>query len=162
MKLELPKSNRQSSIVCYLTSVFCILSSVSFFGFLSSAVCPLSSVFMQNKPNFMKSQININSFITSKYAKVDTWLSRKTNPIQTQLKPIMAKTKPIQIYPRMSQSGTQFLNSSVILSCPGTKRPDSREILGDKFLPYFGKNLSNLFDVCLWTGYISSFRGSQY
>ena len=52
--------NRQSSVVCYLTSV-------SFFGFLSSAVCPLSSVFMQNKPNSPIVQMNASLFITMNY-----------------------------------------------------------------------------------------------
>ncbi len=42
---------------------------------------------MQNKPNVKKAQINVSSFVTSKYAKMDTWLSGKTNPIQTQNKP---------------------------------------------------------------------------
>ncbi len=32
---------------------------------------------MQNKPNFQKAQINVSSFVTSKYAKMDTWLSGK-------------------------------------------------------------------------------------
>jgi len=52
--------------------------------------------FLQNKPNFRKSQINVSSFDTGKYVKLDTWLDGKTNPIkpkQTQFKP---KTKPIR------------------------------------------------------------------
>ena len=60
MKHKLTKSNHQSSVVCYLTSV-------SFFGFLSSAVCPLSSVFMQNKPNSPIVQNYISCYMTSKY-----------------------------------------------------------------------------------------------
>ena len=85
MKHGLPKSNRQSSIfLCILSSVF----------------CPLSSVFMQNKPNFTKSQINISSFMTIKYAKLDNWLSRKTNPIQTQIYPRCVLTC-FGVYPRI-------------------------------------------------------------
>ena len=30
-------------------------------------------LFMQNKPKVKKAQINVSSFITSKYVKVDTW-----------------------------------------------------------------------------------------
>jgi len=41
--------------------------------------------FMQNKPNVKYAQINLNSYMTSKYEKLDTWLFRKTKPIQTQL-----------------------------------------------------------------------------
>jgi hypothetical protein len=32
-----------------------------------------SPLFMQNKPNVKDAQINVTSFITSKYVKVDTW-----------------------------------------------------------------------------------------
>ena len=69
--------NRQSSVVCYLTSV-------SFFGFLSSAVCPLSSVFMQNKPNSPIVQINASLFITKNYTIFTSLMKVKNKPNQTQ------------------------------------------------------------------------------
>jgi len=31
------------------------------------------SLFMQNKPNVKNAKINVSSFITSKYVKVDNW-----------------------------------------------------------------------------------------
>ncbi len=44
-------------------------------------------LFMQNKPNVKHAQINVNSYMKSKYEKLDIWLSgknkAKTNPIQT-------------------------------------------------------------------------------
>jgi len=54
-------------------------------------------LFMQNKPNVKYAQININSYMKSKYEKLDTWLSGKnkpnSNPIQTQSNPISKKPK---------------------------------------------------------------------
>ncbi|MGB2809448.1 MAG: hypothetical protein WBC22_17030 [Sedimentisphaerales bacterium] len=54
-------------------------------------------LFMQNKPNFRKSQMNVNKVLTKAYDKMDTWSIGKnkanTKPIQTQFKP---NTKPIQ------------------------------------------------------------------
>jgi len=73
MKLESLKLNRQSSVVCYLTSV-------SFFGFLSSAVCPLSSVFMQNKPNSPIVQMNSTYLITMNYAIFTSLTKVKNKP----------------------------------------------------------------------------------
>jgi hypothetical protein len=62
------------------------------------------NLFMQNKPNFRKSQMNVTKVLTKEYVHMDTWSSGKnkpnTNPIQSQFKPnsnpIKAKTNPIQ------------------------------------------------------------------
>ncbi len=35
---------------------------------------------MQNKPNVKDAQINVNSYMKSKYDKLDTWLSGKNKP----------------------------------------------------------------------------------
>ena len=43
---------------------------------------------MQNKPNLQKAQMNVNSLTTTKYRKNDAFAVQKTNPIQTQPKPI--------------------------------------------------------------------------
>jgi hypothetical protein len=52
--------------------------------------------FCTNKPNFRKSQMNVNKVLTRDYDKLDTWSIGKnkpnSNPIQTQYK---AKTNPI-------------------------------------------------------------------
>jgi hypothetical protein len=37
-------------------------------------------LFMQNKPNVKDAQINVNSYMKSKYVKMDTWLSGKNKP----------------------------------------------------------------------------------
>ncbi|MHC4545212.1 MAG: hypothetical protein ACYSYL_11930, partial [Planctomycetota bacterium] len=36
--------------------------------------------FLTNKPNFQKSQMNVSSFITGDYDKMDTWSSGKNKP----------------------------------------------------------------------------------
>ncbi len=45
---------------------------------------------MQNKPNVKDAQINVNSFMKSKYENLDTWLSEKnkdnSNPISKKPK----------------------------------------------------------------------------
>ena len=37
-------------------------------------------LFMQNKPNVKDAQININTYMKTKYEKLDTWLSGKNKP----------------------------------------------------------------------------------
>ena len=44
---------------------------------------------MQNKPNFKDAQINVNSYMKSIYEKLDTWLSGKNKPNQTQFQGIL-------------------------------------------------------------------------
>ena len=92
MKLESPKLNRQSSVVCYLTSV-------SFFGFLSSAVCPLSSVFMQNKPNSPNVQINASLLITMNYENFASLTKVKNKP----------NTNPIKLVLECRSRGANFI-----------------------------------------------------
>ena len=51
-------------------------------------------LFLQNKANFRKSQMNITNAITREYDRMDTWSIGKTKPIkanQSQLKPILDK-----------------------------------------------------------------------
>jgi hypothetical protein len=43
-----------------------------------------SPLFVQNKPNFQKSQMNVNAVITKDYRKTTLSQSKKTNPIQSQ------------------------------------------------------------------------------
>jgi len=48
---------------------------------------------MQNKPNVKDAQINVNSYIKSKYEKLDTWLSGKNKPNSNPIKPNLRKAK---------------------------------------------------------------------
>ena len=59
------------------------------------------ALFMQNKPKFRKSQMNVNKVLTMNYEKKDTWWAGKkrtqTNPIQTQTNPTPQRLKSAQI-----------------------------------------------------------------
>jgi len=48
---------------------------------------------MQNKPNVKYAQINVNSYMKSKYEKLDTWLSGKNKPNSNPIKPNLRKAK---------------------------------------------------------------------
>jgi len=48
---------------------------------------------MQNKPNVKDAQINVNSYIESKYEKLDTWLSGKNKPNSNPIKANFQKTQ---------------------------------------------------------------------
>ncbi len=50
-------------------------------------------LFMQNKPNVKYAQINVNSYMKSKYEKLDTWLSGKNKPNSNPNKPNLQKAK---------------------------------------------------------------------
>jgi len=52
-------------------------------------------LFMQNKPNVKDAQINVNSYMKSKYEKLDTWLSGKNKP----------NSNPIKACPERSRMG---------------------------------------------------------
>ena len=49
-------------------------------------------LFMQNKPNFRKSQVNVTDLLKRNYKQMDTWSIRKK---QSQTKPNKPKTNPI-------------------------------------------------------------------
>jgi len=48
---------------------------------------------MQNKPNVKDAQINVNSYMKTKYEKLDTWLSGKNKPNSNPNKPNCRKGK---------------------------------------------------------------------
>jgi len=52
-----------------------------------------SPLFMQNKPNVKDAQINVNSYMKSKYEKLDIWLSGKNKPNSNPIKPNLRKAK---------------------------------------------------------------------
>jgi len=55
-------------------------------------------LFLTNKANFRKSQMNVNDLLTMNYGKMDTWSIGKnkanSNPIQSQNKPNTKPNKP--------------------------------------------------------------------
>ncbi len=48
---------------------------------------------MQNKPNVKAAQINVNSYMKSKYEKMDTWLSGKNKANSNPIKANFQKAK---------------------------------------------------------------------
>jgi len=66
-----------------------------------------NKLFLQNEPNFRKSQVNVSDVLTRIYVQMDTWSIRKnepktnpnepkTNPILDDKSPIRTQTNPIQ------------------------------------------------------------------
>ena len=57
-------------------------------------------LFMQNKPNFQRSQMNVNTYNTTDYENIANWTlgesKPNTNPIQTQSNPICQSVKLMQ------------------------------------------------------------------
>jgi len=51
----------------------------------------IAAAFIQNKANFKNIKISVISFETSKYEILPAWRGEKTNPIQTQTKPIQTQ-----------------------------------------------------------------------
>jgi hypothetical protein len=113
-------------------------------------------LFMQNKPNFRKSQMNINEVLTTDYDKMDTWSIEKnkanSNPIQTQFKantkPIKAKTKPNK--PNSNPIQTQYkANSNPIKAKTNPKQTQYKPNLSRRSLwrslnkPNFRANMSS-------------------
>ena len=59
-----------------------------------------NKLFLQNEPNFRKSQINLSNYMTRDYVQMDTWSIRKkqsqTNPNKAKTNPILANKTPIR------------------------------------------------------------------
>ena len=85
---------QQKLIIYSLYSVFCILYSV---------FCPPPSTsvenalqigsFMQNKPNFPKSQMNVNPYKTTDYENIANWTLGQNKPNSNPIKPNCRKGK---------------------------------------------------------------------
>jgi hypothetical protein len=78
-------------------------------------------IFMQNKAKFRKSQMNVNSLITSDYEQMDTWSIRKkqsqTNPNKAKTNPTLADKTPIQTQFKPRQSQFQQIPEVKMLFC---------------------------------------------
>jgi hypothetical protein len=100
--------NRLLSVLFCLESCVCCLWSVN--GPSTNVEDSLQiNLFLQNKPNVKYAKMNIRPFMTIKYVKLDTWLSGKNKPNQSQSNPIQsqfAKTPKmnLNIYPTMVYS----------------------------------------------------------
>jgi hypothetical protein len=76
-----------------------------------------NKLFLQNEPNFTKSQINVNPLITSEYEQMDTWSIRKnepkTNPNEPKTNPILANKTPIRTQTNPIQTQFRTKNAAV-------------------------------------------------
>jgi hypothetical protein len=100
------------------------------------------NLFLQNEPNFRKSQVNITDLLTREYGKMDTWSVRKnkaktkpiqsqykpnSNPKQTQFKPktnpIQTQTKPIHRSVASGKAGTNPASKRRKITCFGISYP---------------------------------------
>jgi len=91
--LKTPFNQRNQRLMNYLRA----------FGIFTLVKMSLQiNLFMQNKPNFRKSQMNVSNYITKVYEKMDTWWSGKnepkTNPKRTRSKPISVSIAPFIVY----------------------------------------------------------------
>ena len=101
-----------SLFLCALVPLWlCLLSSTT----VESAL--QIHLFMQNEPNFRKSQMNVNKVLTKDYEKRTLGghgkNEPKTNPIRTQSKPIKANKMPKQTQNEPNQ--TQFQRLKMLL-----------------------------------------------
>ena len=74
-----------------VATVICHLSSFLYNCRESSTNSPL---FMQNEPNFQKSQMSVNLYITTNYENKRNWTLGENEPNRTQLKPIQSQNEP--------------------------------------------------------------------
>jgi len=96
------------------------------------------NLFMQNKANFRKSQMNVSPVISIDYEKMDTWSSGKTKPIQSQSKPIQSQLKPIKCQNKPKQTKTNPTCSE--LACPACPERSRRERSRRSRTYFKGKN----------------------
>jgi len=117
---------------------------------------------MQNKPNFRKSQMNVNLYNTTDYENKSNWKlgenKPNTNPIQTQSKPIQSQLKPIkcqnkpnskpikanfkrQTYSNMKPKFLNFLlkNPADTKNPPKNLMPAPYDLFTNKFLAFLAE-----------------------
>jgi hypothetical protein len=113
----------QSSVFRLLPPVFCLLSGV--WRLLLPYICREPSTnrpyFMQNKPNFRKSQMNVNKTITKDYGN---WTLGQRGKNKPNSKPIQTQSKPISETPKMNV--TSFFTKDYrneLARAAGTNKP---------------------------------------
>jgi hypothetical protein len=108
-------NNQLPTVICLLPECRSLPQQVSGRGIFTTVESALQiRPFMQNKPNFRKDQMNVNSLITKDYRKNDAFAVRKnkpkSNPIKPNTKPIKANKMPKQTQYKANQS--QFAGCS--------------------------------------------------
>ncbi len=95
-----------------------------------------SPLFMQNKPNFPNTRMNVTPVAIKNYSENDVLAPPKTNPIQTQFK---AKTKPIGWTLKMNI--TPFITSDYIKK--RSFSPKKTNPIQTQFKPNSNPNIPN-------------------
>jgi len=84
--------NRLCSVVCHLSSVICRLWSDN--GPSTTVEDSLQiGPFMQNKPNFSKSQMNVSPYNTTDYENIANWTLGENKPNSNPIKPNFKKAQ---------------------------------------------------------------------
>jgi len=73
-------NHRESSIEYRVSRIENLVIYVPIRHYICRGFSTNQLLFMQNKPNVKDAQINVNSYMKSKYEKLDTWLSGKNKP----------------------------------------------------------------------------------
>ena len=71
----------------YSPTVFCLLSSTSVENSLQI------NLFMQNKPNFRKSQMNVSIYLQRAYENISNWTLGENKPNSNPIKPNLRKAQ---------------------------------------------------------------------
>ena len=94
MKIQ-SKINIHSSLIIWLGVLYICRDT---FTHVMSAL--QINLFLQNEPNFTKSQVNVSGLLTREYVQMDTWSIRKnepkTNPNEPKTNPILVEKTPLR------------------------------------------------------------------
>ena len=101
-----------------------------------------NKLFLQNEPNFQKSQVNVTALLKREYVQLDTWSIRKnepkTNPNEPKTNPILANKTTIRTQNEPNSNpisraknscarlGSCYNASQKILISQGSERPGVR------------------------------------
>jgi len=117
----------------------------SYFLLSSLYICRESStnppLFIQNKPNLQKAQINVNSVLTKDYENVHLHRRAKTNPIKPN-------TNPIYEMPKMNVSSfdtSKYVKLDTL--AVGKNKPNSKPIKTPIFNPKLSIHPQNLPEI---------------
>ncbi len=103
---------RVATVICFLSSVFSLPSSVLAPLHLSRTLYK-STLFMQNKPNVKDAQINVNSLVTIEYENISDWTLGQNKP----------NSKPISRTPKCTKNNLPDIPATpfcILLKIPYT------------------------------------------
>jgi hypothetical protein len=88
MKIQSKIDNHSSLILNHLYGLHGLAFSLKSYGISSTKEqVRKNKLFLQNEPNFRKSQVNVTDLLTREYVQLDTWSIRKNEPKRSQNEP---------------------------------------------------------------------------